>query len=108
MLVENKRTFGLNQRDIETIIGILKKYPDVADVFIFGSRAKGNNKPASDIDMAVMNVGVSDQIILRIKTEFEDSTLPYRVDLINYPALGHSDLKEHIDRVGLSFYKRTD
>jgi predicted nucleotidyltransferase len=98
--------FGLSARDRQTISDILVKYPDVIEVNIFGSRSKGNYKQGSDIDMAVMNEGVSDKTILRMKADFEDSSLPYKVDVINYPALHASDLKDHIRRVGVSFYSR--
>ena len=108
MPVDNKTTFGLTERDIKTISGIFNKYLEVIAVHIFGSRAKGTHKPASDIDLAVINEGVNDRTILRIKADFEDSTLPYKVDLVNYPLLNHPELKEHIDRVGLPFYKRSE
>jgi len=97
--------FGLSERDIETIFNILKKYPEVAEVCIFGSRAKGTYKPYSDIDMAVINKGVADKTILHIKSDLEDSTLPYRVDILNYPELTQPELKEHIERVGMLFYE---
>ena len=108
MLVDNKTTFGLAERDIRTISGIFNKYPEVIAVHIFGSRAKGTHKPASDIDLAVMNEGVNDRTMLHIKADFEESTLPYQVDLVNYLSLDHADLREHIDRVGLPFYKRAE
>ena len=105
MLQNEHTTFGLSPRDHKAITDILVKYTDVAEVHIFGSRANGNYKPFSDIDLAVMNEGVSDHTIMQIRVEFEDSSLPYKVDLINYPSLTHSELKEHIARVGKPFYK---
>jgi len=105
MTVKNKTRFGLTERDIKTISDVFKKYPVVTDVCVFGSRAKATSKPASDIDMAVMNEGVADKTIMAIKSDLEDSTLPYKVDVINYPTLNHSELKDHIKRVGVLFYK---
>ena len=106
MLTNGSNSFGLTERDYHTITDILVKHPEVSEVHIFGSRAKGNQKPYSDIDLAVINEGVAEPIILLIKSELADSTLPYKVDLINLPALAHTDLREHILRVGLLFYKR--
>lgn len=95
---------GLTPRDVKTIHAIFKKYPAVKLVHIFGSRAKGTYKPGSDIDLAVINTGVNDELISKIKSEFEESSLPYMIDIINYPLLPHKELKEHIERVGTLFY----
>lgn len=106
MADNEQNQFGLNQRDMKTLLDILHKYSDVRDVFIFGSRAKGNFKHGSDIDLAIMNPGVSDAIIVALKRDFADSSLPYFVDVVNDHSLQHNDLKNHIDRVGVPFYRR--
>jgi uncharacterized protein len=97
--------FGLTDRDMTTFQDIFKKYPDVKTVFIFGSRAKNSYKPGSDIDLSVMNEGVNETIIRKINAEFEESSLPYHVELLDYHTLKHADLKSHIDRVGVVFYQ---
>lgn len=102
----NRNAFGLTDRDMRTLEDIFGKHPDIQTVVIFGSRAKGNYKYGSDIDLAVMNQGITDMHIRSIQSEFEDSSLPYFVDLINYHNLTHSDLKNHIDRVGIPIYRK--
>ncbi len=99
-------SIGLTKRDIATIQGIFRNHPEVTLVYTFGSRAKGTYKTGSDIDLAVMNSGVSFDAICAIKGELEESSLPYSVDVVNYPELQNEELKEHIDRVGVEFYKR--
>ncbi|WP_373496645.1 nucleotidyltransferase domain-containing protein [Aquiflexum sp.] len=98
--------FGLKERDLKTIFEILDKYAEVKLVQIFGSRAKGTHKTGSDIDLAIMNDGVPDSTIMKIKSEFEDSSLPYFVDFVNFPQLKHPGLIEHIERVGKVFYEK--
>jgi predicted nucleotidyltransferase len=107
MDAQHQENFGLSDRDKRTLRGILEKYPAVQSVFIFGSRAKGSSCKGSDIDLAIMNEGVTDTIIAQMKADFQDSSLPYFVDVINYPALQHPELKSHIDRVGRPFYRKT-
>lgn len=102
----NNDRFGLNQRDIKSIYAVFGKYPEVEKIYIFGSRAKGTNDKGSDIDLAIMNEGVDDFKILKIKADFEESSLPYFVDLINYPTLNHKKLKNHILRVGKTLYTK--
>ena len=56
-LIETDR-FGLTKRDWDTIINIIKKYPTIKQVSLFGSRAKGNYKKGSDIDLAFMDKNI--------------------------------------------------
>ncbi len=97
--------FGLIERDVSTIYEILRRYPDVKSVYIFGSRAKGTYKIGSDIDLAVMNSDVSDKSIRQLQSDFEESSLPYRVDLLHISQLHDNAVKEHIMRVGKPFYQ---
>jgi uncharacterized protein len=102
--VKNSTKFGLSARDQKTIAEIFEQFPEVTLVHIFGSRAKGNFHPGSDIDLAIMNEGVDDHILRQLKNDFEESSLPYFVDVINFPTLKHEELKEHIEQVGKVIY----
>jgi predicted nucleotidyltransferase len=97
---------GLTKRDADTICGIFNKYPDIKLVHLFGSRAKGTFKPGSDIDMAIMNDGTAAETITRIRGEFEESSLPYSIDLVSFCDITSKELKQHILRVGIELYKR--
>jgi uncharacterized protein len=93
---------------METIKHILIHYPEVTEVHVFGSRATGNYKPGSDIDLAIVNTGISDRILQHLKAEFDDSSLPYRVDIVNLHETNHPGLIEHIQRVGVVFFKKKE
>ncbi len=107
MTNNNRNKFGLTERDMKTIQEILIKYPEVREVRLFGSRAKGNYKPGSDIDIAVINEGVSSKTINDLSSDFEESSLPYTVDVVNFPTLSHKEFMEHITNAGIEFYKHT-
>lgn len=96
--------YGLTTQDIATLSGILEKYPVILEVWLFGSRATVNYHAGSDVDLAVMNSGVSGKVIRQVLSDIQDSNLPYFVDLINYPELKHPGLKEQIIRAGQVFY----
>lgn len=96
---------GLTIRDQRTIESILAKYEVVKKVYLFGSRAKGSFNSGSDVDLAIMNNGVSHSDLVRIKSDLDESDLPYFVDVILYPLLNHLPLKNHIDRVGKLIYE---
>jgi len=94
---------GLKQRDIETINNIFKKHKEIKTVYLFGSRATGNYKTGSDIDFAIMNK-VDNEIIYKLLDDFEESSLPYFVDVINYHLIENEYLKNNIDKYGILFY----
>ena len=101
----NDKYFGLIDGDIEIIIAILKKYPQIEQGLIFGSRAKGNFKPGSDVDI-VLKGNVHD-IITEIGFSLnEESLLPYKFDVLDYNEISSQNLIDHINRVGIIFYEK--
>jgi len=82
----------------------LETNPRIDKGIIFGSRAKGNYKDGSDIDIAIKGENLKLDDILALKVKLDDLDLPYNIDLINYADIKEPDLTEHIDRVGVEFY----
>ena len=66
----------------------------------------GTHHIGSDIDLAIMNEGVPYGTIRKIISDFEESTLPFFVDVVNYPELKHEELREHINRAGKKIYEQ--
>jgi predicted nucleotidyltransferase len=100
-------SFGLTDAEQEMIRAVLRRHAEVTEARIFGSRAKGNSQPASDIDLALLgNLSVS--AIAAISGELDELPLPFTFDVQSYDAIRHQPLREHIDRVGQKFYTRTD
>ena len=93
--------YGLPDRTLNTLYSIFRKYPGVKQVILYGSRAKGNYRSGSDIDMTLKTDNTFTRTdLLRIAGDFDDSDMPYLVDLSIYNDLSNPDLKAHIDRVG--------
>lgn len=99
--------FGLYPNSYKEILSIFQKYEAIEKVIIYGSRAKGNYKEGSDIDLTLFG-DLNYDLIIKLKHEFEDSTIPYLVDISLYKDLQSETLKEHIDRVGKIFYQKTE
>lgn len=98
---------GLLKRDIENIQNALNKYTEIEAGIIFGSRAKGNYKKDSDIDIAIKGKMITHQLILRIKDELEEKLpLPYFLDVLYYNDINSKELIEHINRVGKIIYQK--
>lgn len=98
--------FGLTDSEQELIRSVLRRHKAVTEAKIFGSRAKGNFQPNSDIDLALWG-NISLPAIAGIAGELDELPLPYTFDVQAYNAISYQPLREHIDRVGQSFYNRT-
>lgn len=98
--------FGLSETTRATIRRILEQHPKVEKAVIYGSRAKGNYKNGSDIDLTLIGDALDYKTLSDIAGELDDSQIPQTVDLSIYAKLNHAKLREHIDRVGVVFYER--
>lgn len=97
---------GLTPGHKAIIDRIFSQYPHVEEAVVFGSRAKGNYKPGSDIDLAIKGPNLTIEDLCSLAGAFEESLLPFFVDLISYSSITNPDLKAHIDRVGITIYKQ--
>lgn len=97
--------FGLRPEDLAAMRALLAQYPAVQSALLFGSRAKGNYKQGSDVDIALLGEGVTDRMAAALAWQLNEETiLPYHFDVLNYQTIANPDLVAHIDRVGEPFY----
>jgi type I restriction enzyme, S subunit len=97
--------FGLQQKHIDAINACFAQYPTIEQVILYGSRAKGNYKNGSDIDLTI--VGDLDyNTLLKLDNQLDDLLLPYKIDLSVRHKINNPDLQEHIERVGNVFYEK--
>ena len=99
--------FGLKEITIQKICAVLATFPQVEKAIIYGSRAKGNARNGSDIDLTL--VGSTDltlHVLYKIMTKLDDLLLPYTFDLSILQDISDLDVIEHIRRVGMIFYEK--
>lgn len=104
----NNEKFGLSQKSLSEVIGVFRNYMEIDEAKLFGSRAMGNFKNGSDIDIAILGDAISLSLILKPKNDFEESSLPYFVDIVNYNSISNPELKRHIDQNGITLYVKSD
>jgi len=97
--------FGIHPDTINILNSIFKSYHVIDEVIIYGSRAKGNYREGSDIDITLKGK-VSTDDLSKIYSEIDDSLTPYLFDISVYNKLNSESLKDHIDRVGKILYKK--
>lgn len=107
LLTVNNERLGLLKSDLEFIVTAIQKESVIEEAVIFGSRAKGNFTNGSDVDIALKGNGINHQLINRISDYLNEETLmPYRFDILNYHTISNHDLIAHIDRVGITVYRK--
>jgi len=98
---------GLLQPDLDIVLSVLGEFPNVKEAIIFGSRAKGNFRNGSDVDIALKGENINLEIVTNISYRLNEETiLPYKFDVLDYQNINNSKLTEHINRKGISFYIR--
>ncbi len=75
---------------------LITKYLPQANIYLFGSRARKDNTPQSDIDIAIENkTKIDSSILSNIREEIEESTIPFTVDIVDLNDVS-KELREQI------------
>jgi predicted nucleotidyltransferase len=88
----------ISENELKIVLDIIANLAPDCEVRVFGSRVKGNAKKYSDIDLAI--VGTKKLGLKRLdelKEAFDESDLPYRVDVLDYHAV-NENFKKNIDK----------
>ena len=99
-------TSALPPTTLDKLNSVFAQHRAIVSVLIYGSRAKGNYRTGSDIDLTIKGSEISFAEIMQIENQIDDPMLPYTVDLSQYKQLENAELIEHIDRVGVEIYAR--
>ena len=97
--------FGLETKEMDKIIMSIASIDGVDKAVIYGSRAKGNYKPFSDVDISLVGKSLSYSDLLRLHSIIDDLLLPYEIDLNIFDLIQNENLKEHILRCGRVIYE---
>lgn len=99
-------SFGLTNETVGKINSVFVNFPELEKVMVYGSRAKGNFREGSDIDLSLVGNNLTEKILAKIISDIEDLNLPYLFDISIFHMLNSPDLVDHIIRVGKVFYKK--
>jgi predicted nucleotidyltransferase len=98
--------YGLSETVIKKLLDVFSSTTEIDEVVLFGSRAKGNFKEGSDIDLALKGINLSINTIRKFELDIDNLLLPYVVDLVIYNNITEPLLTAHIDRAGICLYKK--
>lgn len=94
-------SFGLPEESLQLIKQTIAQFPEIEQAVIFGSRAIGNYRKGSDVDLAIIGKQINHLTENRLSSILnEELPLPYFFDVVDYTHLTHQKLSEHIKKVG--------
>ena len=99
---------GLPEAAIAAIRQVLVSHPEVEAAILYGSRALGRHRPASDIDLTLIGPAISAAALARIEADLDDLLLPWMIDLSLLASIQHPALLAHIERAGVELYRWAD
>ena len=98
--------FGLNTTTIQAIQQVFAQYPVLQKAVLYGSRAKGNDRPGSDIDLTLEGQNLDLSTLHKIENDLDELLLAYKMDISLLKHIKNPELLEHIERVGVVFYEK--
>lgn len=98
--------FDLNDNIVKKICRVFARYPQLESVIIYGSRALGNFKNGSDIDLTIKGCSLNIDTLTKIANDLDELLTPYKFDLSSFSDIDNLDLKENIKKVGMTFYSK--
>lgn len=97
--------FGLDNDTVVEMHRVFKKYPQIEEVILYGSRAKGNFREGSDIDLTLKGHDLSEDVCAQVWLDLDELNTPYLMDISLFRHLSNPDLIRHIEKTGKTFYK---
>ncbi len=104
--MEMNSRVALREKDLAVLRGVFQRFPAVRSVRVFGSRAMGNARRASDIDIAIFAPDMTEMEWSDLREALESAPLIYGLDIIRLEKLTNPKLRERINSDGIVIYAR--
>lgn len=95
--------FGLPDIEVKKLQQVFENDKRVSQVWLYGSRAIGKQKAASDIDLCIEGAQLSLADLHSFEDRIDDLFLPWKVDLSLKHQIDNPALIQHIENVGIGF-----
>lgn len=94
----------LRAKDLAVLQSTLRRFGFVREVRVFGSRATGAARRASDLDLAISAPAASNREWAELCEALENAALIYELDLVRTERTTNRRLRDKIDREGVTVF----
>jgi len=99
--------YGITDNSYSLILETIANLPGIEKAVIFGSRAMGNSKKGSDIDLAIFGPDIGFDMIARLQSILNQQLpIPYHVDVVHFDTVENKELQNHINEEGIEIWPR--
>ena len=98
------KTIALREQDLAVLCRTFRRFPCVREVRLFGSRATGHARRASDIDLAISAPDATTDQWLELIDALDEAPIIYEFDVVRTERVHNPRLIEKIAREGVSIY----
>jgi predicted nucleotidyltransferase len=98
------KPIDLREKDLAALRGTFRRFPCIREVRVFGSRATGKARRASDLDLAISAPGATPSEWADLCETLENAPLIYELDVVRPEETTSQRLKEKIETEGIAIY----
>ena len=95
---------GLSNATVQALISIFEQFSKIEKVVLYGSRAKGNYRKGSDIDLAIYAPDMRDNEFAALWNALDSLSIIYKVDCLHADKIENAALKHNINEQGKVFW----
>lgn len=95
------KTVMLRQEDLDVLRQTLRRFPFITEARVFGSRATGSARRASDIDLAVSAPSATPAEWAALREALEEAPVIHEIDLVRAEETTNERLRQKITREGI-------
>ena len=95
---------ALRDQDLAALLHTFRRFPCVREVRLFGSRATGHARRASDIDLAISAPDATADQWLELTDALDEAPIIYEFDVVRTERAHNPRLIEKIAREGVPIY----
>ena len=100
--MDKYKSYGLPDDATLSLKKIFMQDSRIKNVWLYGSRAMGKQKPASDIDLCIEGANLSLTDLHALEIRIDDLLLPWKIDLSLIHQIDNPALLKHITDVGIN------
>ncbi|MCK4260679.1 MAG: nucleotidyltransferase domain-containing protein [Halanaerobiales bacterium] len=97
--------FGLKDNELKNIVKAIKGFKQIEKAVIFGSRARGDYKRTSDIDIAIYSKQITSTELNLLRDQLSELDVIYKIDVVDFYGLRKEGLIKNIEDEGEEIFR---